>query len=359
MSLSLLATIFDRDTLSIKSIIPLIVYDIQMDALSNQTSSFGIINESATIGDYIAVRAINTNKVIYYGQITTIDQNENSEQITLTANYIWNVFNGDVVVKSYSGDYYESHIASMINTYFVPNNNKLLASISHSTGTPFSITNSNGLSVSNFIDYLIRGFKLHNVVLSVSNIKQGMSNGVPFYYPEIDIHQVTESRDFKNNIVAFTGWHVTDSRLLRGYANELWIVDKASGDIENPTILAKYWLQSDGNVVNQINNGVNQPTQISIYLYDKTATDNLSYDNIGQANLGQNPYSHNIQFSTTQDNNFFSVDALQLGLQSNVYYNQQVYQSVLTAYSLSSESDLINLTFGNLRFNKNDIFENN
>lgn len=147
-------------------------------------------------------------------------------------------------------------------------------SITNSTNTAFAVTSSDGNNTSNFIDYLIRGFKLHNVVLTVKDIVQGTSNGVPFYYPEIDVHQVTDTWNFKNNKYDFTGWTVSDSRGLRGYNNELWIVDKDSTNMESPSIIARYWLQTDGTVVKSLNSNVVQPTQVHVYLYDKTATDN-------------------------------------------------------------------------------------
>ncbi|WP_349551283.1 hypothetical protein [Leuconostoc pseudomesenteroides] len=50
------------------------------------------------------------------------------------------------------------------------------------------------------------------------------------------------------------------------------------------------------------------------------------------------------------------LDKVKLGLQSNIYYNQTSYKSVLSAYSLNSDSDTISLTFGNLRFGKADLF---
>ncbi len=56
------------------------------------------------------------------------------------------------------------------------------------------------------------------------------------------------------------------------------------------------------------------------------------------------------------DNNFMPLDKVKLGLQSNIYYNQTSYKSVLSAYSLNSDSDTISLTFGNLRFGKADLF---
>lgn len=191
---------------------------------------------------------------------------------------------------SKSGDSYESHILKLTNNYINTNagTNILNKSITNSTNTVFQVTSSDGISTSNFIDYLVRGFKLHNTVFEVTGIGQDISNGVPFYYPKIDFHQVTDTWNFKNDIYDFNNWVVSDSRNLRNYNNELWILDQAGTDMENPTVLARYWLTKDGSVSKSLNTNVSTPTQVQIYLFDKTATDNPTYDSIAQSNLSAN-----------------------------------------------------------------------
>ncbi|WP_439424822.1 hypothetical protein ACKP2L_05270 [Oenococcus alcoholitolerans] len=360
MSLALQATIFKPD-LTIRGIYPVLIYDLHMDALANTSSTFSLNDGNSTqIGDYIAVKIVNSNKLIYYGQITTVDSDQTTNVDTLTANYIWNLLNGDIIVKSRSGQSYEIHIQKLINQYISSQTSSDIFSVINTpTTTAYAVTNSEGVSVSNFIDYLIRGFKLHNVILDVADLKQGISNGIPFYYPEINIRQNTDTWNFKNDVYAFQNWQVADSRLLRGYNNELWIVDQASANMEAPTILARYWLTKSGSVVKSLTNDVSQPTQVQISLFDKTQTDNPSYDSIANSTLTANAYSHDIQFDMPLDNNFFPLDKLKLGLQANIYYNSTQYKSILSAFSLSSDTELIHVEFGNLRFGINDLFGNN
>jgi len=362
MRLFLQATIFDGNTLSIRGTYPIATYSLLMDAISNSTSTF-VIPKDITIesGDYIAVKEQTSSNLIYYGQITTIDQSDDIETITITSNYIWNILNGEIVVKSITGNSYEQHLINIIKKYIDSNNtiSPLRYSITNSTNTAFSVTNSDGLSTSNLIDYMIRGFKLHNTPFNLKGIGTNInSKGIPIYYPEIDISQVTDTWNFRNNIYDFYGWTVTDSRGLRGYNNELWIVDKASPSMENPTIMAKYFLQKDGSVVKTLNDNVTTPTQVHIYIYDKTATDNPTLDSIAKTELQGNSYSHNIQFSAPINNNFLPIEKIKLGLQSNIYYNDKQYKSILTSYSINSDSENISLTFGNLRFGRNDLFSN-
>ncbi len=362
MSIALQATIFKPD-LTIRGIYPVLTYSLVMDALQNSSSTF-VLNDqgSSQLGDYIAIKIANTNTLLYYGQLTGVDMDESTNADTLTACDYRNALNGDIVVLGRSGTSYETHLQKLIAQYVASNTGNLFGrSVTTSTATAYAITTSDGITTSNFIDYLIRGFKLHNVVIAIKDLKQGMSNGIPFYYPEFDIHQVTESWNFKNDIYAFTGWTVSDSRLLRGYNNELWIVDKATTNMESPTIMAHYYLQADGTVVSALNANVIQPTQVHIYVYDKTDSSVTSLSNlqIAQSELSGNTYSHDIQFSMPIDNNFFPLNKLKLGLQSKIYYNGKLYQSVLSGYSLSSDSDQLSLEFGNLRFGKTDLFSTN
>ncbi|MFT8813210.1 hypothetical protein [Oenococcus sp.] len=360
MSIALQATVFKPD-LTIRGTYPVLSYDLQLDALSNATSTF-LLNDQglSQLGDYMAIKIANTNTLLYYGQLTGVDMSQDSGADTLTACYIWNALNGEIPVLGRSGQSYEIHLQKLIAQYIASNTGNIFShSVTTSTTTAYAITTSDGIQTSNFIDYLIRGFKLHNVVIGIKDLKQGTSNGAPFYYPEFDIHQVTDTWNFKNDIYAFTGWNVSDSRLLRGYNNELWIVDKATSNMENPTIMARYYLQADGSVVTALTDKVVQPTQVHIYLYDKTAADNPSNDQIAQTELSANTYSHDIQFSMPIDNNFFPLSKLKLGLQSKIYYNGKLYQSVLSGYSLSSDSNQLSLEFGNLRFGKTDLFSTN
>lgn len=359
MSLSLQATIFKGTELTIRGTYPTLTYDLQMDALSNATSTFVIDDGGVSLlGDYIAIKIANTNTLLYYGQLTAVDMADDTNLNTLTACYIWNVLNGEIIVTNKSGTSYEAHLLNLIKGYIAStsSNNILGHALTSSTNTAFAVTSSDGTNTSNFIDYMIRGFKLHNVVMTVSGLSINTDKTVPYYYPKIDIHQVTDTWNFTNNKYDFTGWTVSDSRGLRGYNNELWIVDKASTNMEAPSVLARYWLQTDGMVVNSLNSNVIQPTQVHVYQYDKTATDNPTNDSIAQTELSGNSYSHSIQFSMPIDNNFMPLDKVKLGLQSNIYYNQTLYKSVLSSYSLNSDSDTISLIFGNLRFGKTDLF---
>lgn len=359
MSYTLLATIFNND-LTMVGTYPALNYNLMFDAIANETSTI-IIKDTKGIseGGYIAMREHNSSKILYYGQIITVDTDTQSKLMTLSTNYIWNVLNGDILVTNRTGESYEQHIKVLIQKYSTALGNVFQDLSIGSFVVPYEVTSSEGAQVKNFIDYLIRGFKLHNVVLSVDGISQEtLPNGKPYFYPKIVIKQINKTVSFNDQNWAFRNFKVTDSRNLRGYANELWIVDKATADMENPTIMGKYWLQADGLVVNRINDLVNQPTQVSLFLYDKTATDNPDNDSIGRANLGGNSYSHSIQFSVDIKNEFLGIDNIMLGLQANIFYQGKTYKSILTGYELSSDNNEIHFTFGNLRFGKKDLVSN-
>ncbi|KER96960.1 hypothetical protein [Oenococcus oeni] len=368
MSLPLQVTVLDASSLQIKGIYPALDYDLIYDYIDNSTSTF-VLNDSGASqkGDYVAVKIQNTNTLLYFGMISDVQMADDANTNTLTAADIRNVLNGDIIVTAKTGTSRESHLIKLIKNYIAStvSTNLLSFGLSNSTNTSFTLTNSDTIDTYNFVDYITRCFTLQNIVMDVKGLEKGTSsNGVPFYYPIIDIHKVSDTITLKNNIAAFAGWTVDDSRLLRGYANELWIVDQASADMENPTVLSRYWLQKDGTIVSSINSNVIQPTQVTISLFDKTATDNSTYAQIAADTLTGNEYSHQIQFPMPIQNNFFSVSQLEIGLLAKIYYVQTIngkstttiYNSVLSAYEISSDSNEVTLTFGNLRFSAKDAF---
>ena len=202
MSLSLLVTIFNQD-LTISGTYPALGYSLMFDALSNQTSTV-MLKSAPNIkeGDYIALRANNSDYVMYYGQIITIDTDSTSGTMTLSSNFIWNVLNGDILVTNRTGISYEAHLKSLITKYSSAVTN-VFHDITVSTNTPYEVTSSNGTVNKNFIDYIIRGFKLHNVVIAATKIGQGtLTNGEPFFYPKIEIKQETDVMNFSDKIVS-------------------------------------------------------------------------------------------------------------------------------------------------------------
>ncbi|KER91761.1 hypothetical protein [Oenococcus oeni] len=359
MSIPLQATILNGNNLQVKGIYPVLDYDLIYDYIDNSNSTF-VLNDNgaSSLGDYIAIRIQNSSNLLYFGVLSSVDLDSDDQVDTLTVADFRNILNGDIIVTAKTGTSFEAHLIKLIKNYFTSTatTNALSYSLNNSTNTSFSVTNSDTIDTYNLVDYIERGLTLHNIVMSISSLKQGTSNGVPFYYPVVNIHQVSDKIQIKNNIAVFTNWQVTDSRLLRGYANELWIVDQASTDMENPSILTKYWLQKDGTIVSSINSNVVQPTQITISLFDKTATDNSTYAQIADQTLTGNEYSHQIIFSMPIENNFFSVEQLEIGLLATIVYNQTTYSSVLTAYEMSSSDDTISVTFGNLRNSLSDAF---
>ncbi|WP_235043623.1 hypothetical protein, partial [Oenococcus oeni] len=359
MSIPLQATILNGNNLQVKGIYPVLDYDLIYDYIDNSNSTF-VLNDNgaSSLGDYIAIRIQNSSNLLYFGVLSSVDLDSDDQVDTLTVADFRNILNGDIIVTAKTGTSFEAHLIKLIKNYFTSTatTNALSYSLNNSTNTSFSVTNSDTIDTYNLVDYIERGLTLHNIVMSISSLKQGTSNGVPFYYPVVNIHQISDKIQIKNNIAVFTNWQVTDSRLLRGYANELWIVDQASTDMENPSILTKYWLQKDGTIVSSINSNVVQPTQITISLFDKTATDNSTYAQIADQTLTGNEYSHQIIFSMPIENNFFSVEQLEIGLLATIVYNQTTYSSVLTAYEMSSSDDTISVTFGNLRNSLSDAF---
>lgn len=189
MSLSLLVTIFNQD-LTISGTYPALGYSLMFDALSNQTSTV-MLKSAPNIkeGDYIALRENNSDYVMYYGQIITIDTDSTSGIMTLSSNFIWNVLNGEILVTNRTGSSYEAHLKALMTKYSSAITN-VFKDITISTNTSYEVTSSNGATNKNFIDYIIRGFKLHNVVIAATKIGQGtLTNGEPFFIRKLRLNK--------------------------------------------------------------------------------------------------------------------------------------------------------------------------
>ena len=50
-----------------------------------------------------------------------------------------------------------------------------------------------------------------------------------------------------------------------------------------------------------------------------------------------------------KQNNLFKFSDLKVGLLATIYYDNQVYQSVLTGYRLTNDSEFVELRFGHIR----------
>ncbi|MFT8488003.1 hypothetical protein [Oenococcus sicerae] len=332
-------------------------YAISADYLSNDTSTFQVSqSQNVQAGDFLLAKAQGDSRVLFYGQIESVDHDSTADVDTVTARFIYNLLNGDIIVTNKTGTSYEAHLVNLINNYVSSMaRNSPFYEIQAQSNTAFAVSTTDNIKTYNLVDYLIRGFKLHNVVMSVRDVIAD-ENYVPAHYrPEIQLKQITDKLTLKDTAAALTNWSIQNSELTRGYANELWIVDQASTDMENPTVLDRYWLQTDGTIVHAINSNVIQPTKVVISLFDKTATDNLSYAQIATNTLTGNAYSHLIQFDVLRDNNVIDVDQLVIGTLTTIIYHGQTYNSVLSGYLFSSDSDYVTLMFGNIRNTLKDV----
>ncbi len=331
-------------------------YEIDSDYLSNNPSKFITIdNNAANLGDYVLAKEQGNSHFLYIGIIETID----ADTDTINARFAYELFDGDIIVTNKSGASYEQHLINLMSLYAGSSALSLfnLANISKTSDTPFAVTTTDGIKTYNLLSYLIRGFKLHGVVFKFTGITVDSAGAAPRYIPQFEIGSVNRSIQLKDNSYQFVNWTVQDSRLTRGYVNELRIVDKSSNNMEAPKLLATYYLQTDGTITPTLNANVLQPTKVQDYLYDLTATDKPTYLSVAQSNLTGNVYSHQIIFKILRKNNMIDVNDLEIGLLSNIVYNHVAYRSILSGYSFSSSDDYVTLIFGNIRNNLNDLLD--
>ena len=128
------------------------------------------------------------------------------------------------------------------------------------------------------------------------------------------------------------------------------IVNKNTTNSEGPNVLAERYLTTNNDITSNVNDpAVIKPTTTKVSIYDTTATDKPSYDDLANSELKGNYYSHEISFSMSKDNEFFSVEKLKLGMLATIYKSGKIYKSVLTGYEYPSDSDRVKLKLGHVK----------
>jgi hypothetical protein len=165
----------------------------------------------------------------------------------------------------------------------------------------------------------------------------------------------TKRISIKNNSYAFVNWSLYATPAGRNSANKLLIVDKKTVNSEFPIILDTWHVDINGNIVQSTNN-VRLPVKQKIYIYDALADPPPpTYDVIARSQLSFNQYSHEIEFDLVKDNNLIKPEELEIGLLATINHDGNIYDSVLTGYNLSNNSNMMHLKFGNIRSTLTDI----
>lgn len=339
MSEQINAWIIDRKGVITQEPIVVTKADIQPDCITQDASTFELPDDVSFVrGDFILAKVMNSEYVSFFGVISSYEDNK------VVAKDLLGLVNFEFPATRISGPSFEQHLKNLISRYLLQDISKNISilDIDVITNTSHIYQPTEPPVATNLMNYAINGFKKYNVVWRFDKFENGRIKTV--------IEAVSDSVQVKDSIVDFQDWEVSTTEIGKNTQNHLLIVNKNTTNSEGPNILAERYLTTNNEITNDYANAsVFKPTTTKVSIYDTTATDKPSYDDLANSELKGNYYSHEISFTMSKDNEFFSTKNLKLGMLTTVYKSGKIYKSVLTGYEYLSDSSRVKLKFGHLK----------
>ncbi|HFU4025585.1 TPA: hypothetical protein ACGO0F_001293 [Streptococcus suis] len=357
MSQTLQLVILERGSFVVKDSCSCHDWEVRMDYLNNDKSSFRLSSSiRADKGDFVLAKmgsgkysAILRNgrlKPFYFGIVESNEFKENETELFSVS--LYNLVNFDFPATKKSGKNVQAHMKTLLDVFLFRDSTKKADSISvRVDGEPisYSYQPSDPPTVTNMVEYFINIFKKYGVVWEVEWV--GYDDAGQFVVSTV-IGSKSDVLRFKNNVADFQNWSVEVTRA--GYASEnmVVIVDKETSDSESPRILSTWYINGDREIT-QSDVGVATPTRSKVYIYDTKGEDKPSYQSVAQSELSGSLYSHNISCDVSRNSQLLPFSLVEIGKQCDIYYDAERFLSILTGYSLRSDSGVISLTFGYIR----------
>lgn len=323
-------------------------YDINRDYLTSEKSSFTLaVGESEKlIGCFLLAKFLHGKGTAFFG---VIDSFENSNVV---CNDIFSLVNFEFPATRFTGNSFETHARNLIHRYLVQDEGKDIAILDMAilSNTPHTYQPSEPPTPTNLMKYLINAFKKYNIVWEFDRFENGRI--------KTTLRKIESSVKLKNNIYEFANWDVSFTQVGKGVENHLFIVDKITSNSEMPVVLSEWWLTTENEVTqNKRDIKITIPTKTKVWIYDNTEEDKPTYQSIAESELSGGFYSHEIYFEMKKQNNLFKFEDLKIGLLATIHYDNQVYQSVLTGYRLTNDSEFVELRFGHIRSRLSELLD--
>lgn len=357
--------ILNRADAKIKTSVLASGYEINRDYLTNEKSTFSLAGAyDATEGDFLLAKTIGNKEAINLYQQSTIaplyfgviDSFENGNIIACD---LYHLVQFDFPATRKTGNSFEAHVEALLRYYLLSDSSKLAGVIEitrdPTINTPHSYQPDENPTATKLTDYLINGFKKYNVTWEVVDVYYDTTSAIPQLKIKTAIRKKTATIQLKNNAYAFLNWDVYVTTVGRNTENKLLIVEKGMTNSEAPKIRSTWYLTTDNQVTQSMNDEVYKPTKTKVAIYDPTATDNPTYQEIAKSELTGNYYAHEISFDLAEHNELLPVSRLEIGLLAKIVYDQVLYNSVLTGYLIRSDTDVIHLRFGHVRSKLSEI----
>lgn len=320
-----------------------------IDAISAEKSTFELMEDASIFkkGNFVLYKPSDDNMMDYFGVIDSYEDKK------LVCNDIIVLANFEIPTAKISGPSFEQHYLDLLNKYLFNDPTKGLTNIRVEirTNTSHLYQPAESPSSTNLMKYLINAFKKYNIVWGFDRFE----NGIVYTYLEA----VTNTFQIKNNVHDFREWSISTTEVGKDVENMLLIIDKkASTNMMAPKVLATYYLTNENEVTTNANDEkIILPTRNKVHIFDPEQTDPPTYEEIAKSELKGSYYSHEITVDTRLQNRIIAFKNLRIGLLATIYYNDVIYKSVLSGYSYTDGSDVVSLTFGNIRSRISELLE--
>ncbi len=357
--------VLDRKTLKIKKTFRSADWEVFLDYLTNEKSTFTPIGKVEGIkeGDFLIAKHGSFDKTIgasfkpfYFGVISSFELNEQESRITTCD--LYNLCNFQFSAVRVTGADITAHVTELITKYLLNDPGKNLGNIqvvADDSSVSYSYQPSDPPTATNLTEYIVGAFQKYNVVWSVDSLTYAEENALQV---NTSVKLITTEIALKNNAYAFLNWEVYVNPGGGSDFNKLVIVDSQTTSMVNPTVLATYYIQEDGGITRTLNDQVRLPVRDKVYIYDTATTDAPLPDDIARSELSAARYSHEITFDLVRDNKILKFDQLEVGILAALTYDTTAYPSVMTGYRVSSSDPNIGLLFGYVRSTLKQVLNN-
>ncbi|MCM0582798.1 hypothetical protein H9L19_06855 [Weissella diestrammenae] len=323
-------------------------WEINNDYISSEQSTFELLDNGPIVeGQFIIAKRLHTADVIYIGIINAFENGQVKTGLMQTG------LNYDIIMRPGSGKDINAHLAALIKN----NNskNQPLGAVSEievdGDASAWSYQQEDAVKVKNMLSYFTHMFKKYRNILTFQLSSNGISGR---------LSKSTKNLALKNNSIDFVDWDVSVSPADTGTNN--LIIYSIDSTPTVPKILSSWYLTRGGDLTQSIDDNVRVPVLSKGVIYESYKDDETgeipSYQEIAESELKASTYAHEINVSIRNESKLVQfADFNSIGALATITYDNTIYQSVLTGWTMKSDNAFTTFMFGNVRSSLSDLLE--
>lgn len=310
-------------------------FNINRDILTKAVSTFTVVKvpEEARIGFVFGVYD-DYGRIIYLGRISEIENNEiTTDQIIsiFDDNWLWNNPNLATI---------EETVRSILTTDFANNSDNLVSSIFNqftyainSPGTQLALPTQEDNYVENFMNFLFELYENYGLLLDIDIPYNPTTPTLTITKPNFPVLKLGNNNEVLINFNVQRDTYETNKLIV--YSND--------GET-----LRGVWYGSEKGITQDATSEYRLPKINTNIVFSDDPIEDIIADN-----LSEEMYNHKITVDLVLNNRLYDFNDFHLGQQFIIYYNDEIYESILTGYSISVDdfgmADIVNLVFGKVR----------